>query len=327
MGGFLAARAQDLQAGKHPEWTAWLKGLEMSKSRSLRVWALCRRLEAGDFSSYRDFQTALGNHLLGISKPQMGHEEDVIIDPPVVSRYPMPGAFRLDIESTFWPSLTKALQESPAMKVSPQLYSVWCYSTHPSQRALILELAAKVETPLNLRNPHADPWNDPRFWIVLDWAYAWGSEADFEAIGNALPEGGPRKVWMKQFHEAKALPAFFSQPVEPFFNTRKAPSLMLDSPGKPADVDIAMIKVSHQPRTPAYPIEARGRRMMTNLVVSILVDERGNPIFCRPLPGPWLGFFALSGVEFAMKWRFKSSVEGAPLEKSRFKLTMPYRLN
>lgn len=323
---FLAARTRDLKAARVPEWAAWLKGLEASKGLNLRVWALCRQLEAGDLSVYGEFQRALGNHLYGISKPLSGHGDDVIEEPPVVRRFPIPGALRIDPESGFWLSLAKTLRDSPAMALPPELYSVWCFSTHPSQRALILELASKVETPLSLRNQSADPWNDPRFWIVLDWAYAWGCEADFLAIGQAIPEGPQRAAWMKLFNAARALPAFFSQPAEPFFNTRKADALPSDEPGKSVDVDFSMIKVAHQPMAPPYPSEAKARQMMTNLVLSISVNEQGLPVFCRPLPGPWLAFFAPAGIEFAMKWRFKSPVEGLPLKKSRFKLTMPFRM-
>lgn len=323
---FLAARSQDLKAAKAPEWMAWLKGFEAGKGLNLRVWALCRRLEAGDLTAYGEFQRALGNHLYGISKPMSGHADDVIEEPPVVSRFPLPSALRMDSESGFWLSLAKTLHESSAMALTPELYSVWCFSTHPSQRALILELASKVETPLTLRNQSADPWNDPRFWIVLDWAYAWGTEADFLAIGQAIPDGPQRATWMKLFNAARALPAFFSHPVEPFFNTRKVDAPVPDEPGKSVDVDFSTIKVAHQPMAPPYPSEAKARQMMTNLVLSISVNEQGLPVFCRPLPGPWLAFFAPAGIEFAMKWRFKSSVEGLPLKKSRFKLTMPFRM-
>lgn len=64
------------------------------------------------------------------------------------------------------------------------------------------------------------------------------------------------------------------------------------------------------------------RKLNTGLVV----DPQGKPISARPVPGPWLGFFAPTGVAYGMRWRFRAAeLNGVPMY-ARFRLTMPFRL-
>jgi hypothetical protein len=92
------------------------------------------------------------------------------------------------------------------------------------------------------------------------------------------------------------------------------------------EILFSQIKVLDQPPAPRYPEEAKGRKMMTNLVLLLVVDPQGKPISARPLPGPWLGFFAPTGIAYGMRWRFRpAELNGVPLY-ARFRLTMPFRL-
>jgi hypothetical protein len=335
---FLNARKADLTAARQPQWSDWLKGLEQVKGPSLKAWALARRVEAGDYTAYPAFQEAITEHLLGISKPGSGRSDLVITDPPRGMSAPMPDALCIDHASVFWRSLRKTLQATPDRTLNTGLYSVWCFGTHPDQKDLILELAAQVRTPLTIKNPHADPWNDPRFWIVMDWAIAWGSRDDFEIIQKTLPEGAAQFAFKRVFLAMDQVPDFFknmatAEPAKPFAffpppfasapRDGKIPDPLQESA---VEIPFSQIKVLDQPPAPRYPEEAKGRKMMTNLVLLLVVDPHGKPISARPLPGPWLGFFAPTGIAYGMRWRFRpAELNGVPLY-SRFRLTMPFRL-
>lgn len=160
---FLTDRMENLSAARLPEWSGWLKGLERSKSPNLKAWALTRQVEAGDYGSFAALQNAINEHLLGISKLGNARDDRIITTPPTSVVAGMPDALHIDHRSVFWRSPRKSLQETPEHKLTPGLYSIWCYGTHPDQKDLIFELAAQVGTTVTVRNPDKDPWNDPRF--------------------------------------------------------------------------------------------------------------------------------------------------------------------
>jgi hypothetical protein len=265
------------------------------------------------------------------------------MNPPMVTGFQIPDALHIDHKSIFWRSLRKTLQENPERSLTTGLYSVWCYGTDPDQKDLILELAAHIEPTVTLRNPNADPWNDPRFWIVVDWALAWGTQEDFDSIHGVMKQGEGRDVFDSLIRRVKEIPGFMLAPLDHVmrqsipkpamdvltkFAKEAEETYPLGAPdfSQIAGFDFSQIKVAHQPPAPRYPEEAKRRRMMTNLVLQIVVDPKGEPISCRPTPGPWLGFFAPTGVQYAMRWRFHpAELNGIP-QYARFRLTMPFRL-
>ncbi|WP_257308802.1 energy transducer TonB [Geothrix fuzhouensis] len=334
---FLADRQADLGAGRQPKWSAWLKGLEASSHPNLKAWALARRVEAGDYAAYPALQEALIAHLLGISRPGSGRDDRILTDPPTAALrgFLMPETLRLDHESVFWRSLRKTLQTTPDWNLDGGMYAIWCFGTHPDQKDLILELAARADAHPTVRNQASDPWNDPRFWIVLDWAIAWGTEADLGAIRSALKQGLPRAAFDRAIQPLEAIPGFFTTKPPVLLETRQIPYPPAGTPPSnsvslpptlPTTFDFSQIRVLHQPPPPSYPHEARARKMMTNLVLEIVVDPEGKPVSCHPRPGPWLGFFAPVGVAYGLRWQFHpAKLNGVP-QTTRFRLTMPFRL-
>jgi len=325
---FLADRRADLSAARQPAWSAWLKGLEASTNPSLRAWALARRVEAGDYDAYPALQEAITEHLLGISKPGSGRSDRIITDPPWTGTFRMPEPLRLDHASIFWRSLRKTLEASPERNLDGGTYAVWCFGTHPDQKDLILNLASQVQARPTVRNQQADPWNDPRFWIVLDWTITWGGRVDVETIRTALKEGPSRTAFDRVIAPLGAIPGYFadsapepSDEAPPKSQTEPTPSAAM-----PVHFDFSQIRIKEQPPAPRYPDEARQRKMMTNLIMDIIVDPEGRPVSCRPRPGPWLGFFAATGATYGLRWRFHpAQLNGIP-QFARFRLTMPFRL-
>jgi len=326
---FLSARESDLGAARRTKWSVWLRMLGTSNNPSLRAWALTRRVEAGDYQDYAAFQDAITEHLLGLSKPGSGRLDRVIIDPPFIRDLRMPDALRIDHDSGFWRSLRNTVRNSPDHEVNTGLYSVWCYGTHPDQKDLILEVASQAQAKVTLKNRELDPWNDPRFWIVVDWAMAWGSREDFEDIRKALPEGRQRSEFARLVAKMEGVPAFFSTPPpKPDPPRRSLKSALEPLANKDGSVEFSFsqIRVMDQPSAPRYPEEAKARRMMTRLVLRVVVDPQGIPTSCRPVPGPWLGFFGPYGMEFGMRWRFfPAELNGVP-QYARFRITMPFQL-
>lgn len=334
---FLQARKADLRAGHQGPWSDWLKALEKAKSPSLRAWALARRVEAGDFTAYGSFEGAISEHLLGISKPGSGRGDQIITDPPRVKALELPDALRIDHQSPFWQALRKTVQSTPDRKLDAGLYAIWCYGTHPDQKDLILELAAHVESRLTVLNPNPDPWNDPRFWIIVDWAIAWGSRTECEAIIQALSNGPAQVTFERTIHRVESIQDTFRESATGDPATRRPtpamapgdalPQPSLDpAPGPLADLHFSQIKVLEQPPAPRYPVEAKARKMMTNLILTLVVDPQGKPISCRPVPGPWLGFFAPVGMAYGMRWTFNPALLNGVPQYARFRLTMPFRL-
>lgn len=326
---FLQARSGDLRAARSEPWSGWLKRLEGASRPSLQAWALARRVEAGDYAAYPAFMEAVTEHLLGISKPGSGRSDRIISDPPSdrgVEK--MPEALRLDHASPFWASLRKTLLADPKRQLNPGLYSIWCYGTHPDQKDLILELARRAEASATVQNPSPDPWNDPRFWIVLDWTLAWSTREDRAELQAALAEGPVRKAFGRALRSVEGIPAFFPErPAAPTPPAAQAPGEpAAKAPALPVRFDFTQIRVKVQPGAPGYPVEAKQRRLMTNLVLDIVVDPEGKPVSCRPLPGPWLAFFAATGAAYGLEWRFHPArLDGVP-QTARFRLTMPFRL-
>ncbi|HEX9009595.1 MAG TPA: M56 family metallopeptidase [Holophagaceae bacterium] len=84
------------------------------------------------------------------------------------------------------------------------------------------------------------------------------------------------------------------------------------------------VKVRFQPDPPAYPPDAKEKRIQGTVIVELVIDENGIPIRARATKGPQ----ALRGtaVAYALGWRFEPVlVDGKPVP-ARFHLTMPFRL-
>lgn len=96
------------------------------------------------------------------------------------------------------------------------------------------------------------------------------------------------------------------------------------APGPVQDFDFRQIRVAHQPEPPAYPAEAKARRIQGTVVVSLVVGTDGVPESAEALEGP--DELRPTAVAYAKGWRFEpAQVDGKPV-KARFKLTMPFRL-
>ena len=185
-------------------------------------------------------------------------------------------------------------------------------------------------------DPLPEPWSDSRFWIVMDWAIAWASAEDFESIHLALKEGAPRGEFDRLARAVRDIPGYCMDAPDPLQGLINSSASPMPHPPEPdqapqgkdgrMEIDFSQVKVLDQPHPPHYPKEALGRKLMTNLVLRIVIDPQGKPVCSRPLPGPWLGIFAPTGIAYGMKWRFRAAeLNGVP-QYSGFRLTMPFRL-
>lgn len=326
---FLGARRTDLTAAARAPWSDWLRGLESSTNPSLSAWALARRVEAGDLAAYPAYEAALAEHLLGITTPGSGRQDKVITRVPFSPGWGMPGPLVLSPASSFWHSLRKTILERADRKVEPGLYNVWCWGTHPNQRDLILEVAAQVQALPTVSNRNPDPWNDPRFWIVTDWLLAWGSPADLEAIRGRLPSVHARKALDRMVTALEEAPGYFkSQPRTPAEweqDLRNAAPPQRDGQASRTWTVAPPQPLGHA-RALRYPREAAGRGMMTHLTLEIAVDPEGKAQSCRPVPGPWLGFFAPEGCAYGLSWTFRPGRVNGVATLAPYHFTVPFTL-
>ncbi len=329
---FAAARKADIHAGAQIPWKAWLSELSASEKKTLKVWALTRLVEAGSYDKFQDLTEAMVQHVRGETQGKSGYYQSVVEkNLPGVFGASAP-TFLISDASPFWASLDRTIREDPERAVGGGLYTVWCYNTRPNQRELIEEIARHIQSPLTIKNPKADPWNDPRFWIVLDWAIVWGEQKDFDRLGQLIPQGPARSEFQKRTQRLLANSLFFSCKPPSTLDDRKLDAESQQHPGAdlgldlPGMVDFRQVKVKHQPATLAYPVEAKSRALMGTNVVMIKIDPAGIPCQARPAPGPWLAFFSPASLDFVKDWRFDPQKENGVPQDSRFLLNIIYRL-
>lgn len=338
---FLDERAADLTAARREPFRSALVNLTKSKDATERLWALTRLVESGDLSFYSACAEAMVLHVQGSAQASSGKQGFKAKPARLVIGRGAPEATYLAPESPFWKALKATLEADPDATVDSALYSIWCYNTHPSQRGLIHRVASRIASQRTDRNPEFEPWNDPRFWIVTDWAIVWGSLQDFETLKQVIQDPNAKDEFRRRFEELKEIQTYLpcllqntpeapeeshlKLPVDP--NLVKARNLVMAlALVNPYQLDFSQLKPRRRPSTPAYPKEATQRRLIGDLAVVITVDTNGEPCMARLKPAPFLAFFAPTCLRFAESWRFDAAkVNGIPVT-SQFLLTMPFRL-
>lgn len=112
-------------------------------------------------------------------------------------------------------------------------------------------------------------------------------------------------------------------------SAKKAPAPK-PAPAAPAsqdgvtDLDFSRIKVRHQPPAPAYPREAKEKKLQGTVVLSITLDEQGLPELVEATEGP--AELRPTAIDYAKAWRFHPVKVKGKAVKARFKLTMPFKL-
>ena len=96
------------------------------------------------------------------------------------------------------------------------------------------------------------------------------------------------------------------------------------APERPVLRSFESMKVRFQPDPPAYPPDAKKKRIQGTVVVELVVDENGIPARAHAVKGPQ----ALRGtaVAYALGWRFEPVLRDGKPTPVRFQLTMPFRL-
>lgn len=312
---FFAARAKDIRAAVQPQFRAFLDRAANSDRKDLRIWALTRILEAGDTSRFEELSRLLVQEV---------RETAINQGPSVSSVYRPPQAGlpqSIHPLSPFYRILENTVRNQPELAVPEWLYVIWCYNTQPDQRALIHEIARNVKAPLTLSGATADPWKDPRFWILTDWALAWGEPEDFVNLPQQMKNMIARRAFNEIASTVTRIPGFFT-----CRNDVETASPAVD--GHPVQVwnPFNHLRVTHQPTPPRYPEQARNRGLMANLKVILKVDATGKVCGAHCVPGPFLAFFAPTAVEYASRWTFDPARIGEQPVDSKFMLTMPFKI-
>jgi hypothetical protein len=317
---FLQARQRDISAADLPEWSKWLGGLAVTPSKELRAWVLARRLEGGDTRWYPEYERMALDYVRTLSGT--GTSNDGVKDFPPNCR-PIPGPFHIDGRSNFWKTLEKAIRDDPNLRVTDGHYAVWCFNTRPEQRELVFDVAKNVLLKEGGKG-YPSPWGDPRFWIVMDWLYSWGSQEDFAKVQELLPKK-TKSVFAGLSKEASRLPGFFvngQSALNQTLNTGFAHTIVREPTGENemGEISVHAPVIKSQPPIREYPKRAMSMGLVTDIGLEMLIGEEGRPTSCRPAPGPWLLFFAPTGIKWATGFEFE------PLPTpSRFTLRVRYR--
>jgi len=296
---FLEARSRNIASANQQGWAAWLKAMEQAPQLELRTWALARRLEGGDVSVYPEYENIVYNHVVGISKPVQPAKKIGALTLDTI-----PNPFIIDASSGFWKAFEKIINENDNLFLSANMYTIWCFNTHPNNRDLIFRMAEKVLLK-EKKGAFSTAWDDPRFWILAEWLYSWGNESDFSEAIERLPDKAELRL-SNIFKEAKNLPRFFESSVR-----LQNPARLPEWHNPPNDSGSG-IKF---PPPIKYPRELQIRQMMTVLTVDTIIGEDGKPVVCRPRPGPWLSFFFPTVYNYVMACEFEPLViDGKPVE-------------
>lgn len=322
--GFLQARRSELRAGKRPEWKPWLEKLAEAKGPELAAWARTRLVEAGVFAHYDALLTTAVEHLQQLSQP--GSKKGVLRQPASAAGW-MPGIFRIHPDSPYWVEVERQTRERPDLAVAPNLYAIWCHGTFPAQKALVYDMAGKIEARPTVKSPKADPWNDPRLWVVSDWAMAWGSTEDFRTLEAQIPEGPARAAFARLAAGLKDHPTFWAK--APGAADMRRLNALLVQDAKPAEgleVESGQLKVAKEGPDLGYPPAAQERGLQTTLGVQVLVDPEGKVAAWRPAPGPWLGMFSPWAAPSLAQWRFEPAKQDGAPQWARTTLHLNFRL-
>lgn len=322
---FLAARGADLTAGASPAWLPWLTGLGQGTSTNLSLWALARRAEAGDSTAYRPYQEALLLHLKGLTVLRSGRIRFVAFDPPRSAVFDLPGTFQPEPSSPLWTWFFQRISARKDVLVTPADYALWCYNTAPAQRQFILDLASHIQDlpdeeaydpgVMHRRGPSA--WNDPRYWVVLDWLFSWGREADWQTAMEALPMKD--QPWFQEiFNALKNSTRCFNGSLDPSRGLDNRLNPLWLQPGDVFSHPWAAwtgARLGFQLERPASFILPRPRipvHFMTILRSEVTFGRDGKVVFARPLPGPWVCVHALQEMHNLARWTLKGNPPGAP---------------
>lgn len=321
---FLQARRADLRAGKSAAWKPWLEKLGEAKSPELAAWARTRLVEAGVFAHYENLLSTAVEHLQQLSQP--GSKRGVLRQPVAAGGW-MPGIFRIHPDSPYWVEVERQTRERADLAVNPNLYAVWCHGTFPGQRALIFDIAAKVEVRPTVKSSKADAWNDPRLWIVTDWAMAWGSAEDFKTLEAQIPDGPARAAFSRLWAGLKDNPAFWAKSPGPSELRRLNALLVQDAkPSEGVEVEAGRMKVLQEGPDLGYPPAAQERGLQTSLSAFVSVDPAGKVAAWRPAPGPWLGMFTTWAAPSVVQWRFEPEKKDGVSQWARTTLHFNFRL-
>lgn len=322
--GFLEARRADLRAARSPSWRPWLEKLAEARSPELAAWARTRLVEGGVFAPYEALLSSAVEHLQQLSRP--GSKKGVLRQPGSAGGW-MPGIFRIQPDSAYWVEVERQTRERSDLAVNPNLYAIWCHGTFPAQRALIHDIAAKVDARPTVKSPKADPWNDPRLWIVADWAMAWGSREDFRTLEAQVPEGPARAAFARLTAGLADTPSFWTK-APGLAELRRLNALRVQEakPAEGLDLDTGEMKVLQEGPDLGYPPAAQERSLQTSLNVHVSVDPAGRVSAWRPAPGPWLGMFTPWAAPAVPQWRFEPETRGGVAQWARTTLHLSFRL-
>ncbi|MBI4911837.1 MAG: hypothetical protein HY823_03790 [Acidobacteria bacterium] len=297
---FLEARRRDLGAGSRDPWKGWLESLVKAGSPELRAWARTRLVEAGSYGPYEELLRSAVAHLQDLSQPSSGKAR--LRQPPPSGGW-MPGLFRIQADSPFWVEVERQTRAKPDFAVSSNLYALWCHGHHSGQRSLMYDIAARVAPTVGFGQPRAEVWNDPRFWIVADWALAWGSRQDFETLEHQLPDGPARGAWRLLRARLAEQELFWAGPLAPAELRQRNATLAAEAAGVEEGERPLKVLEEGQSSPPLQP--ARDRQLRTTIHLRVTVDPSGKVAGWRPYPGPWIGFFAATSGEGLAGWRFE----------------------
>ena len=145
-------------------------------------------------------------------------------------------------------------------------------------------------------------------------------------------KGGPLMLRIRRILSAETHPSSGSSPLPVLSALALLLALAIGGRGlqasspapAPQVVDFSKVKVTLQPKAPAYPPEAKANRIQGLVVVEVTLDTEGKPETVKATEGP--EELHTTAEDYARQWRFKPFLHNGKPTAVRFLLKMPFKL-
>lgn len=280
---FGEAWGKDITSTSQAEWHSLVTSCANSQNPTLRLWGLGRLVEAGEQDKVETYGSLMAGMLESFKKGDPDWRNSPLAGPAT-----LPGAsWQIRRESPFWKFFKKQVLVEGDKVALERLYAIWSWNGSMEDKDTMTELASHLASSSAAGTAESSPWDDPRFWMVMDWLCEYGDRADWDRITALFPKGSKaNKDATSIYGDLKDMPAFWGPACSSrnsSFNQKVRPVLRFSM---------------HLLRDEwAKKLAVRGR-----FEFKVCTGHDGKTSRCRPWPSPWVAAATLTGVHQISSW-------------------------
>lgn len=281
---FWTAWRKDITSANQPEWRPLVESCANDQNTSLRLWGLARLVEAGRQDKIEPYGALMVQMLASLKKGDPDWRDSAFQGP---ARLPGAG-WQIRRDSPFWASFGKLVLSNDDGVVLARLYAIWSWNGSVQDKETIAKLASQIARS-TAPAAEASPWDDPRFWMVMDWLCEFGERSDWELITGLWPkEAGLYRAADDIYGNLKEIPAFWG----PACSSHEG--LPLPKVRPVLHFSFRLVRDEWAKR-----LNSRGR-----FEFDVCIGHDGKTSRCRPQPAPWASAATITGARYVSSWVF-----------------------